>query len=94
MEHTPTESIPESAATTPNKIVIATQPVAKTVRGQKYHAPIGRHSQQSHRRAQERADAGGHGTSKEQHDHDRSAIKAEVERLAALKVRQVDNKPK
>jgi hypothetical protein len=41
--------------------------------GQKYVAPPGRHSQQTHRLAQERAEAAGN-TEKEQHAHDRAAV--------------------
>jgi hypothetical protein len=66
----------------------AAQPASVTTRGQKYVSPEGRHSQQTHRRAEERATADGHTSEKEQHDHDRSAVTAEINRLEAAKVSQ------
>lgn len=57
-------------------------PPIKTVKGQRHVAPAGRHSQQTHRRAQERAAAAGNATEKEQHAHDRSAVEAKLTRRA------------
>jgi hypothetical protein len=54
-----------------------------TKKGQKYVAPTGRHSQQTHRRAEERAAAQGHTSEKEQHAYDRSVVKTELNRRAA-----------
>jgi hypothetical protein len=66
-----------------------------TVKGQRYVAPEGRHSQQTHRRAEERAAAGGHGSEKEQHAHDRTAMSAGIAESAAEKIRhQERSKPK
>jgi hypothetical protein len=84
-----------AAVTKPNarpRIVVTPLPI--TVKGQKYIPPAGRHSQLSHRRAQERSAAQGHSTIQEQHDHDRSMVKAEISRIAALKVTQKPNPPK
>lgn len=61
---------------------------AVTTRGQKYVSPEGRHSRQTHRRAEERAAADGHTTEKEQHDHDRTVVTAEIDRVAQGKVTQ------
>src|SRR5690348_6952859 len=58
-----------------------TFPVTK--KGQKYVAPAGRHSQQTHRHAEERAAAQGHISEKEQHAHDRSVVKTGLDRRAA-----------
>jgi hypothetical protein len=60
-------------------------PEAILVRGQRHVPPAGRHSQQSHRRAQARAAAEGHATIQEQHAHDRTTVKAEADRIAARK---------
>ena len=68
--------------------VAAPQPAAKTVRGQRYVSPEGRHSQQTHRRAEERAAAGGHADEKAQHAHDRAAVEAEIDRIATQKANQ------
>ena len=57
-------------------------------RGQKYSSPEGRHSQQTHRRAEERGAAAGHTTEKEQHAQDRSDVVAEIDRVAEAKVKQ------
>lgn len=57
-------------------------------KGQKYVAPTGRHSQQTHRRAEERAAMQGHSTEKEQHVHDRGVVSAELNRQAELKLKQ------
>jgi len=61
-------------------------PVLK--KGQKYVSPEGRHSQQTHRRAEERAAAGGHTTEKEQHAHDRNVVVTEIDRKAQQKANQ------
>jgi len=61
-------------------------PVLK--KGQKYVSPEGRHSQQTHRRAEVRATEGGHTTEKEQHAHDRNAVVTEIERKAQQKANQ------
>lgn len=67
----PKTSAPANRTTSPS-------PPPKTVKGQRYVAPAGRHSQQTHRRAQESAAAEGHATEKEQHDHDRSVVQAQL----------------
>lgn len=59
-----------------------------TVKGQKYVSPPGRHSQQSHRRAEEHAAADGNTTEREQHDHDRSAVLAGFDKQAQQKQTQ------
>lgn len=66
----------------------APQAADKTVRGQKYVSPEGRHSQQTHRRAEERATANGHTTEKEQHAHDRNAVETEINRVEQAKANQ------
>ncbi len=66
-------------------VVAKPQIEAIILRGQKHVPPSGRHSQQSHRRAQQRASAEGHATIQEHHASDRSTLKAEIGRLAALK---------
>ena len=89
------DQVADAAGTKPNaqpRMVVTPLPI--TVKGQKYIPPAGRHSQQSHRRARERSAGQGHSTIQEQHDHDRSMVKAEVSRLAALKVTQKPNPPK
>ena len=64
------------------------QPAPKTIKGQKYVSPLGRHSQQTHRRAEERATASGFTTEKEQHADDRSTVEAEIDRVAHEKANQ------
>lgn len=66
----------------------APQRASVTTLGQKYVSPEGRHSQQTHRRAEARAAADGHTTEKEQHAHDRSAVETEINRVEAAKVSQ------
>lgn len=85
---------PDSTGGQQSNLVAKPETLLRTVKGQKYIAPAGRHSQQSHRRAQARADAQGNATIQEQHAHDRSNVKAELSRLAALKVTQKPNPPK
>ncbi len=69
--------------------------VPVTVRGQRYASPEGRHSQQTHRRAEERVVAGGHGSEKEQHASDRAATLAGIADTATEKTRhQEASKPK
>lgn len=63
-----------------------TKPI--TTKGQKYVSPPGRHSQQTHRLAEERAAAQGHATEKEQHAHDRSLVRAELKQRADQKMKQ------
>jgi hypothetical protein len=63
----------------------------KTKSGQKHIAPPGRHSQQTHRRADARAAAQGHTTEKEQHAHDRSIVVAEQDKRAAHQQKQQQN---
>jgi hypothetical protein len=60
----------------------------KTKRGQKHIAPSGRHSQQTHRRAEARAAAQGHATEKEQHAHDRSIVVGKLGKQAAHQLKQ------
>ena len=67
---------------------VAPQPASKTVRGQKYVSPLGRHSQQTHRRAEARAAADGHTTEKEQHAHDRTVVETELNRATQQKETQ------
>ena len=57
-------------------------------KGQKYVAPAGRHSQQTHRRAIERAATQGHASEQEQHAHDRNLISAKLNRNAEQKLKQ------
>ena len=59
-----------------------------TVRGQRYVPVAGRHSQQTHRIAEERATANGHATEEEQHAHDRTAVTTEINRVAQAKLNQ------
>ena len=66
----------------------APQPASKTTRGQRYVSPEGRHSQQTHRRAEARAAVNGHTTEKEQHAHDRSVVETELNRAAEQKETQ------
>ena len=80
-DHAATEN-----AALPTAAVPARAPL--TVRGQRYVAPAGRHSKQTHRRAEERAAADGHATVKEQHAHDRSLVLAEINRVAQAKAKQ------
>jgi len=61
---------------------------AKTVKGQKYVSPLGRHSRQTHRRAEERATAAGFTTEKEQHADDRAAVETEISRSEQQKLNQ------
>jgi hypothetical protein len=68
------------------------QPVLRKTKGPRHVSPPGRHSQQTHRRAKERAAVDGHATEREQHDHDRStvlgALSAEATRVAKQKSSQ------
>jgi hypothetical protein len=57
-------------------------------RGQKYVSPEGRHSKQTHRRAEARGSAAGHANEKEQHAHDRQTVEAEIDRIAQAKSNQ------
>ncbi len=59
--------------------------VPMTVAGQRYISPNGRHSQQTHRRAEDRAAAQGHGSEREQQDHDRSVVLAKLQKTAERK---------
>ena len=69
--------------------------VPVTVKGQRYAAPEGRHSQQTHRRAEERVTAQGHSSEKEQQAHDREATIAGIAEDAAEKTRhQERSKPR
>lgn len=61
--------------------------VSMTVKGQRYEAPEGRHSQQTHRLAEARTLAGGHASEKEQTAHDREAMITGLAETAAGKVR-------
>ena len=54
----------------------------------KHTAPPERHSQQSHRRAAERAAEQGHASEKEQHAHDRSIIVAAQDERTATQLKQ------
>ena len=63
-----------------------------TVKGQKYVAPLGRHSQQTHVRAEARAAAGGHASEREQHDHDRTVVAAGIAEGVAEKARRQQSK--
>lgn len=66
-----------------------------TEKGQKYVAPAGRHSQQTHLRGQEQAAAGGHMTEKEHHAATREAtINAIANRAAQKTQHQERSKPK
>jgi hypothetical protein len=85
---------PDTTADAQPKEIATPAAILKTVRGQRYIAPPGRHSQQSHRRAQARAAAQGNATIEEHHAQDRSMVKTELSRLAALKVTQKPNPPK
>ncbi|HLK59732.1 MAG TPA: hypothetical protein VKU00_24435 [Chthonomonadaceae bacterium] len=72
----------------------APPPIPIVTKGQKYVAPSGRHSQQTHRRAEERATALGHTTEKELHAHDRGVVSAELNRQAEQKLKQQTNQQK
>lgn len=63
----------------------------KTVRGQRHIAPPGRHSKQTHPRAQARAEAQGHTTEKELHAYDRSIIVAANDKRTANQLKQQKN---
>jgi hypothetical protein len=65
-----------------------------TTRGQKYVGAAGRHSQQTHRRAHDRAAVGGHGSEKELHAHDRSLLETELKRRADLRLQQQQSSSK
>ncbi len=65
---------------------------SKTVKGQKHISPVGRHSQQTHKIAQARADANGHTSEKEQHAHDRVLVLAARAEYAAIKKNKQDAK--
>src|SRR5690349_3835656 len=56
--------------------------IAKTVAGQRHISPPGRHSQQTHRRAAERAATEGHSTQREQYDHDRNMVLARLQKTS------------
>ena len=63
----------------------ATQPQAlapNSVAGQKHVSPQGRHSQQSHKRAEARMAALGLTTQRELHDHDRAEVLAKRQKGA------------
>ncbi len=55
----------------------AIAPAEHRTKGKKHVSPPGRHSQQTHRRADERGAAEGHTTEKALHAHDRSVELAE-----------------
>jgi len=74
------------APTAAQAVVETYVPVLK--KGQKYVSPEGRHSQQTHRRAEVRATANGHTTEKEQHAHDRNVVVTEIDRKAQQKANQ------
>jgi hypothetical protein len=76
-----------SEQTTVTKAVVP-QAAAKTVQGQKYVSPLGRHSQQTHRRAEAREVANGYTSEKEMHAHDRQTVEAEIDRAAQAKATQ------
>ena len=61
------------------------------VAGQKHVPPAGRHSQQTHRRAAERAVEQGHATEREQHDHDREGVLAAIQKVSDGKDAQKRN---
>ncbi len=56
--------------------------VPVTALGQRYAAPEGRHSQQSHLRAQARAAEGGHASESELHAADRADLQAGLDKKA------------
>ncbi len=62
--------------------IASPEPVAKTVKGQRHVSPVGRHSQQTHKRARQRAAAEGFTTEKEQHDGDRQLVEARLAKRA------------
>lgn len=68
------------------------QVAPKLTKDQKYFAPLGRHSQQSHRLAIERATTQGHASEKEQHAYDRGIVKAEWVQRAATVVAEKQTK--
>ena len=72
---------PGSARTADTRIPV-------TVKGQKYVSPAGRHSQQTHRLAEERGAATGNATEKEQHAYDRNELVTEQNRRADQKTKQ------
>ena len=82
------QSLDKVTATPTTAKAAVAQHVPVLTRGQKYVSPEGRHSQQTHRRAEVRATANGYSTEKEQHDHDRNAVETEIERKVQMKANQ------
>src|ERR1700722_12690923 len=76
---------PQAGKQKPKHPVLASDStrVPVTAIGQRYEAPAGRHSQQSHRLAQLRASDAGHASEKEQHDHDRKTKSEKIAKTAA-----------
>jgi hypothetical protein len=72
----------------PSNRVASPVPVPITKKGQKYVSPAGRHSQQSHRRAQETAAAKGSTNEREDYVHVRSEYLEEINKSIALKEKQ------
>jgi len=90
-QHEPTAAkVDHNAGQTAGKSVraIIAPRALMTVKGQKYVSPPGRHSQQSHRRAEEHAAADGNTTEREQYDHDRSVVLAGFDKQAQQKQSQ------
>ena len=74
------------------KVTPAFIPILK--RGQRYVSPAGRHSQQTHQRAQDRAALQGHATVKEQHAHDKTVVTAKLDQITERKRQQEENNKK
>ena len=89
-QHEPTANVDHNANQSAGKSVRAAVPprAPMTVKGQKYVSPPGRHSQQSHRRAEEQAAADGNTTEREQYEHDRSVVLAGFDKQAQQKQSQ------
>ncbi len=78
---------------TPSKsVATAPSPALKLTREQKYLAPVGRHSQQTQRRARERASAEGHATEKEQLAHERGVVEANFIQRTQLQQKKREQK--
>ena len=78
-----------SSSAAPEPVKPAAVPI--TVAGQRHVAPAGRHSQQTHRRAEERAVEQGHATEREQHDSDRDQVLAKLQKSSDGKLAQQRN---
>lgn len=79
---------PSHTRTRPSNKVASPPPIPITKKGQKYISPAGRHSQQSHRRAQENAAASGSTTEREDYVHERSEYLEAINKRVEMKEKQ------